>query len=193
VTVSQRRAILAGLTIALVIFSRKRLVEDAKETGESLAAALPIVASAASEPELPDEPDAEVAAVTDADESTGPLADKGSVPRSRAKHPIRKSGGGIFVDATTVLRLANSGVVPDGRLVPARASHPAGISLLNVSALGVGLHDGDVLTEVEGQPVRSKSQVVALVLVGRQRHVPTMSGVFYRDGAPWRLTVEMPY
>ena len=75
----------------------------------------------------------------------------------------------------------------------AAGARPAGIELSSVSALGVGVHDGDVLTEVAGQPVRNEGQVVGAVLALRARRAASISAVFYRGQERWSLVVEMPY
>ena len=53
--------------------------------------------------------------------------------------------------------------------------------------------DGDVLTAVEGRPVRTEAQIAALVLAARARRDPNVSAVFWRGDVPWTLVVEMPY
>jgi len=128
----------------------------------------------------------------------------------RSTKPSVKStdiAGGIFVGKDTVLRLSRAGVVPAGLPVSASASHPAGILLSGVSALGIGVFDGDVLTEVEGHPVQTQAQVVGMVLAARSRHAEQMSAVIWRasahahpherpdahSGERWSLVVAMPY
>lgn len=92
-----------------------------------------------------------------------------------------------------MLRLANSGVIPVGRTVPRTAQHPGGIQLFQVQGLGVGMEDGDILTEVEGRSVTAEPQVVSAVLVALARHAPTISAAFFRKGERWSLIVEIPY
>ncbi len=75
----------------------------------------------------------------------------------------------------------------------ANAQHPAGLLLRGVSALGVGLQDGDVLTEAAGQKASSVAVVVGIVLAARARQAKEISGRFYRGSAPFVLTVEQPY
>lgn len=118
--------------------------------------------------------------------------------------------GGIFIGKDTVMRLARAGVVPTGQPVAASAAHPAGILLAGVGALGIGLVDGDILTDVEGRPVQTEAQVVGMVIAARSRHAEQMSAVIWRrNGAPahahphahpdahngerWSLVVAMPY
>jgi hypothetical protein len=62
-----------------------------------------------------------------------------------------------------------------------------------VSRLGVGLRDGDVLTEAAGTPALSPGDVISTVLAARGRSAREVSGVFWRDGEPWFLVVEQPY
>jgi hypothetical protein len=121
---------------------------------------------------LPEEP-SDVAAPT-------PLSSKrGSHP---SKRPVKASdvAGGIYVGKEAVLRLVRAGVVPTGQPTAASSSHPAGILLSGVGALGIGLHDGDILTDVEGHPVRTEAQVVGMVLAARSRHAEQMSAIIWR-------------
>ena len=92
-----------------------------------------------------------------------------------------------------MLRLANRGVRPSGSAVAANADRPAGLVLQGVSGLGVGLRDGDVLTQVAGAPASSTGAVIGAVLAARQRRAPAMSGVVYRGADKIALYVEMPY
>lgn len=100
----------------------------------------------------------------------------------------------MFVPASTVLRLANGGAtVPRAVYVPALGERPAGLRLLGVSALGVGMRDGDVLTRVLGAEVSSVGEVVARVIAARNQRARSISGEFWRDGSRWALIVEQPY
>lgn len=100
---------------------------------------------------------------------------------------------GIRISASQVLALAARRAMPQAVPVKASALHPAGLLLQGVSALGVGLQDGDVLTEAAGQKATSVAAVVGIVLAARGRQVPEISGKFYRGGVPFALSVEQPY
>jgi hypothetical protein len=100
---------------------------------------------------------------------------------------------GIRVREAAVLRLANAGARPTGIPVPARGTRPAGVALVGVSALGIGLRDGDILVSAAGRPTLSSSDVVGVVIGSRAHRVSEISGRFYRDGEPWNLVVEQPY
>ncbi|HEX7670835.1 MAG TPA: hypothetical protein VF395_14670 [Polyangiaceae bacterium] len=117
---------------------------------------------------------------------------KSKTARGHGGHTV-KPGHGVLIGASTVLRLANHGVIPVGRPVNAIGARPAGIELSSVSSLGVGMQDGDVLTEIAGQSVRSEGQVVGAVLGLRARKAAAISAVFYRGQERWSLVVEMPY
>jgi hypothetical protein len=114
-------------------------------------------------------------------------------PSSSPSLPLVAPKFGIRVPAQTVLRLANARAVPQGTFVPAESGRPAGMRLQGVSNYGVGLRDGDVLTQVAGIPSTSRSQVVNAVLQARAVKAPAVSAIFWREGEPWRLLVEMPY
>jgi len=100
---------------------------------------------------------------------------------------------GIVITSNQVLALAARGAMPRAVFVKASAEHPAGLLLGGVSALGVGLQDGDVLTEAAGQKATSVAMVVGLVLAARSRQASVISGRFYRGGVAFLLTVEQPY
>src|SRR3954465_15676603 len=84
-------------------------------------------------------------------------AGKGRVPV-----PVRVGNvaHGIRISAAQVLALAARRAMPPAVPVKATADHPAGLMLRSVSALGVGLQDGDVLTEAAGQKAASVATVV---------------------------------
>jgi hypothetical protein len=100
---------------------------------------------------------------------------------------------GVRISAAQVLALASRRAMPQAAPVKASAEHPAGLLLRGVSALGVGLQDGDVLTDAAGQKASSVAVVVGLVLAARGRQVPEISGRFFRAGVPFGLVVEQPY
>ncbi len=113
--------------------------------------------------------------------------------RRGAKHPAVKVRRGVFISSATVLRLAQARAIPTAVPVPAQGKRPAGLRLLGVSGLGVGMRDGDVLTRVFGVPAASVPAVVQGVMVARARHAREISAEFWRNGEPWSLTVEQPY
>lgn len=104
-----------------------------------------------------------------------------------------KAAKGVFVPAASVLRLANAAVMPRAAFAPALGARPAGLRLIGVSGLGIGMRDGDVLTRVMGAGVGSVGEVVQRVIAARNQHAREISGEFWRDGAPWSLVVEQPY
>lgn len=115
--------------------------------------------------------------------------------------PSQKSGKraphsgarGVRVSAAQVLALAQRRAMPTAAPVRATPAHPAGLQLHGVSALGVGMQDGDVLTEAGGERASSVATVVGVVLAARSHHSPEISGRFYRAGLPYTVTVEQPY
>ena len=86
----------------------------------------------------------------------------------------------LFVSADTVMKIAATKVQLRGVPVAREGGRPAGLRLIGVSALGVGLKDGDVLTKALGQPVMSRSAVVSAVLSARARQEKVLQGEFYR-------------
>ncbi len=99
----------------------------------------------------------------------------------------------IYVSAAEVLRLAEGRVTPKGVRVPADGTRPAGLKLVGVAALGIGLRDGDVLTRALGQPALASSAVVRAILVARSHRVKVLEGEFYRGHERWTIRVEQPY
>lgn len=100
---------------------------------------------------------------------------------------------GIRVRADRVLALASAGVRPAAIPVQARAERPAGLAMTGVSALGIGLIDGDILTHAGGRPATSAGEVVGLVIGARARGAAEISGRFWRRGEWYSLVVEQPY
>ncbi|MEP7048836.1 MAG: hypothetical protein ABJB12_00720 [Pseudomonadota bacterium] len=104
-----------------------------------------------------------------------------------------RAARGIRVSAAQVLALAARRAMPQAVPVKANAYHPAGLLLRGVAALGIGMQDGDVLTEAAGQKASSVAAVIGVVLAARARLSPEISGRFYRAGVPFSVTVEQPY
>jgi hypothetical protein len=198
-------ALAAAASFAVVAWGSARL---ARASGDALgsavaraAAALPAPGHSRLDPPRPQEtttePDAAAGVIfedlpeltLDPDAAAGVTKPGKKKPSSPAVRPVR----GIRVKAATVLRLANRGVRPSGVPVPAEGDRPAGLALQGVSGLGVGLRDGDILTQVAGAPASSTGAVVGAVLAARQRRAPAMSGLVYRGSEKIALYVEMPY
>jgi hypothetical protein len=124
------------------------------------------------------------------EEAPEPVPTRGEKGRASA---VAHGAHGIHVRAATVLRLAAAGVHPTGTPVPASGSRPAGLALHGVGRLGVGLRDGDVLTDVAGAPATSPAAVVGAVLAARANRAPAMSGHVWREATVWQIVVDMPY
>jgi hypothetical protein len=113
---------------------------------------------------------------------------------AHAKHVAKRSVvHAVYISSAQVLSLAARRAMPGAAPVRASTDHPAGLQLRGVSALGVGLQDGDVLTEAAGQRASSVALVVGVVLAARARHSSEISGRFYRAGVPYLVSVEQPY
>ena len=142
-----------------------------------------------SEPEP--EPDVEAAA---GDAPPAQRAARAFEPTRQASHARGSlAPHGVRISSAQVLALAARRAMPQAVPVRANAQHPAGLLLHGVSGWGIGLQDGDVLTEAAGQRASSVAVVVGIVLAARGRQVPEISGRFYRTGTPFALTVEQPY
>ena len=99
----------------------------------------------------------------------------------------------IHIDTNTVLCIAQMGIQPSGKPVPQKGKRPAGIALFGVTVLGIGVMDGDVLTDVLGQPVRSQFQVIAMVMAARSANMSTISGTIWRGTRAYSVMVDQPY
>ena len=119
-------------------------------------------------------------------------AKKGSQQRG-AKAKASAAERQVFVSASTVLRLAGSRAQPRGVPTKANGGRPAGLRLVRVSELGIGLQDGDVLTRAVGQPALSSTAVVNAVLLARAKRARVLEGEFWRGSERWVLLVEQPY
>ncbi len=200
-----RRHLLTALAVAasfaLSAWGSARL---ARASGDAIGGAVARAASALPAPghslldppppqETTTESDSATAGIVDdfpdPDAAAGPTKAGKKKPSSTTLRPKR----GIHVKAATVLRLANRGVRPSGVPVPASGDRPAGLALQGVGALGVGLRDGDVLTQVAGAPASSTGAVLGAVLAARRRRAPAMSGLVYRGDEKIAISVEMPY
>lgn len=100
---------------------------------------------------------------------------------------------GVFVPARAVLRLAAARVIPRAVPVGPSGTRPAGLRLVGVGGLGLGMRDGDVLTRVAGASVTSVPAVVRGVIAARAQRAREISAEFWRDGEAWSLVVEQPY
>jgi len=134
----------------------------------------------------------------DAEDATQAPPVDGAASRSIATRVVARRAPvvpkkGIRVRAEAVLRLANAGARPSGIPVAAHGRRPAGLALVGVSGLGIGLVDGDVLTHAGGRPALSPGDVVGMVIGARAHHASEICGRFWRNGEPWNLIVEQPY
>lgn len=120
-----------------------------------------------------------------------PAAGKGKLrPGARAKPQPPQA---LFVSASKVLSLAQSGARPSGAFVAKSSSHPAGLRLSGVAALGIGVQDGDILIEALGVAPRSPGQIIGAVLEARAGQARYLSGTLWRRGQTLRIVVEQPY
>lgn len=114
--------------------------------------------------------------------------------REPANVPAPKKLEATFrIPASQVLALANAGRRPVGQPIQASSRHPSGILVSGLAGLGLPLNNGDVLTHVAGQHVRTVGDVVGLVLALRGRKAPTIFGIFWREGKAFGVAVEQPY
>ncbi len=140
-----------------------------------------------------DQPRDEEALLSETPAQRAAVREQQNESRSAAHRYRTPAVHGIRISAAQVLALAERRAMPQAVPVKANAYHPAGLLLRGVSALGVGVQDGDVLTEAAGQKATSVAAVIGIVLAARARQSPEISGRFYRAGVPFLVTVEQPY
>jgi hypothetical protein len=99
----------------------------------------------------------------------------------------------IRVSSDTVFRIAQSGRRPSGKPVAAIGRRPAGIQVFGAAALGIGVRDGDVLSDVSGVPVTTVGQVFALVIAARGARQSVIQGRLWRGQRSYTIVVEQPY
>ena len=116
-----------------------------------------------------------------------------SAPDTKSHQQSTKTKPSIHVSASKVLCLAQQGSEPSGKPTPAKGKRPAGVALYGVSGLGIGAMDGDVVTEVLGQPVRSVAQGIMLIIAARAAQRPVITGTIWRGSRPISVAVEQPY
>jgi hypothetical protein len=100
---------------------------------------------------------------------------------------------GLFVSAEQVLRLSRVAKIPASRFVAKTGERPFGLQVAGISGLGIGVQDGDVLTQVAGAPVNSSAAVISTVLKLRAKHAPAVSGEFWRGQERFQIVFQMPY
>jgi len=173
--------------VALAVWTSSRAAEHA---GNALAGVIANVAAfvvrSSPAPDLQELDALDVAAPI-------PVAAPGATPAPSKGQKGKRKQSALFVSASTVLRIASTKVNLRGVPVAKQGARPAGLRLVGVSALGVGLQDGDVLTRAVGQPALSREAVVRAVLVARARRDKVLEGEFYRGSERWVLQVEQPY
>ena len=131
-------------------------------------------------------------ASSDTEPSVSKTATRRSPVTKKTKKPAPKPRA-LRVAADTILRLSKVAAPPATRFVERKGIRPSGLQLAGVSALGIGVQDGDVLTRVAGVPVTSRAFVVSSVLKLRARKTPVIWGEFWRGQQRWLIAVEMPY
>jgi len=161
---------------------------------EAAAAAVHLVPTPAPAP-APIEEESTLA--VELDESIARPPDGGKPPTAAERKAGKRRGPparvGVYVPAATVMRLAQAQVMPRAVAVGPLGARPAGLRLIGVGGLGIGMRDGDVLTRVLGAPVSATGEVISRVIAARGRRAREISGEFWRNGAACSIVVEQPY
>jgi len=112
---------------------------------------------------------------------------------TKAHQTSEKAKQSIYVSATKVLCLAQQGSQPSGKPTPAKGRRPAGVAVYGVSGLGIGVKDGDVVTDILGQPVRSVAQGIMMIIAARAAERQVITGTLWRGMRSISVAVEQPY
>lgn len=110
---------------------------------------------------------------------------------ARAKNAAKPQA--LFVSAASVLALSKSAARPRGTFVAQTPQHPAGLELVGVGALGIGVQDGDILIDAMGISPRTSGEIIGAIVEARARRVRALSGTLWRGGQTFSITVEQPY
>ena len=201
----RHRSALAAVALALPFLGVWWLAQTAGDRAALRAAtALDVVAEAVPQqqpPEvLPPTQEAEAIAALDGELEQGEAVEEESKPT-----PLNQAGGatkqrvaplpravGVLVREQRVMRAAKAGIRPSGSPVPATSFRPAGMALVGVSALGVGLRDGDVLTRAGGTMATSEAAVIGAATGALRSSAKAITGEVWRGRQRILLTVELP-
>lgn len=135
---------------------------------------------------------AEGAVVTFDVTAEGPARSTGKASaRARAGAPAKPQT--LLVSAARVLQLSKSAARPQGTFVAQTPQHPAGLLLMGVAGLGIGVQDGDILVDAMGMTPRSSGEIIGAIIQARAQRVRYLSGTLWRRGQTFRITVEQPY
>ncbi|MFO0675554.1 MAG: hypothetical protein U0169_03410 [Polyangiaceae bacterium] len=118
---------------------------------------------------------------------------KAVVVRTKPRTADAGAPSGFRIDAVAVRRVFRHGA-PDVEVLPAvdESGASVGVALRGIGKYGVGLRDGDVVTSVDGRPVRDLESGVLAASAALQRGAPEVSGVLLRDGRYVPVVVAVP-
>jgi len=140
---------------------------------------------------LPPTPEAEAIAQLDGSPNEAPATP--AVAHGPSPGPAKPQPAlGILVGRKRVQAAVKAGIRPSGTPVPATPWRPAGLALAGVSALGVGLRDGDVLVRAGGTPARSDGAVIGAVRGALESKARAITGEVWRGQRRIVVTVELP-
>jgi hypothetical protein len=185
-------SVVLGAPFALSAHAASALVGPLTQRAVTLLMGVtaPLAASLPAPAELQAEPPCD--APSSSSELRFDAATKSNAHRGFKSAPKAKPAA-LFVSAATVLKLAQSNARPRGSFVGATAQHPAGLRLTGVAALGIGVQDGDILTEALGIAPHGPGEIIGAIIEARAKQARFLSGTLWRQGESFSLTVEQPY
>jgi hypothetical protein len=102
-------------------------------------------------------------------------------------------GAAVHVPAATIERaLFDNGAHIHARWSGAEDGAPPGVRLTGVSALGVGLRDGDIVTSIEGAPAVDAETATDAALEVIARGSPVLHATVQRGDQVLALTADLP-
>ena len=194
----------AVLVALLIVASVRRLAErSADAAGRRLRALLALGTTLRAHAWRPDEEPAAPQEEVHGEEVRAPPPTRapgaGGVSGSATRAPQRRGvtapgpePSSLRLAPARVLELVARRQLPSSRSVPARAGLPAGQRLGGVTALGIGLEDGDVLESVDGVPAWSREEAISAVIAARGRGATRIMARLRRGRRKIVLVAELP-
>ncbi len=116
-----------------------------------------------------------------------------AAPAAAAPATTKPALPSLVVSADLVRSAAAPKNRPVGVFVAEQAGHPCGIEIRSVGLLAGRIRPGDILVEVEGQPIRGWPVLVGTVTRAYQRRAEAVRGRLWRNGLVMGVTVHIPY
>jgi len=131
--------------------------------------------------------------------AAAPAPEDAETPDDAARGELRRAPSGapgratIVVPARRLLRLtAHELAGIDARPAVDASGRTEGLSLRGVQLLGLGIHEGDIVTSIDGRPVATKETAIAAAVSAWKSGERFAHAVLLRHGLPVAVSVEVP-